>query len=64
MRLIATVGSVVAKKTINDEQIAKVTASLPPERANTVANVLKKYRGKTWSEALDEHSKKKREKTR
>jgi hypothetical protein len=51
-------------RTINDEQIAKVTASLPPERATRVADVLKKHRGMTWSGALDEHSKKKREKTR
>jgi hypothetical protein len=52
--------NVVGNKTITSEQIARVTANLPPARADKVIEVLSKYQGETWRKALDEHSREKK----
>lgn len=52
-------GTLLGNKTIDEKAITDLTASLPGERGQTVANVLRPYIGQTWKHALDEHSKKK-----
>lgn len=54
-------GALLGNKTIDEKAITDLTASLPGERGQTVANVLRPYIGQTWKHALDEHSKKKAE---
>ena len=42
---------------ITQQLIDQLTSNLPPQRAQTVRQVLEPYKGKTWREAVDGHSK-------
>jgi Bacterial SH3 domain/Zeta toxin len=47
---------ILAKKQITSEAIGNLVQNLPSERAKTVRSILEPYIGKTWEQALNEHS--------
>lgn len=52
------IAELISQKVITEKLISDLTAQLPKERATVVANILRNYIGKTWSEAVTIHSQK------